>query len=354
MRDGLHLLLRGRTNRSPARSRFMDQISGICQRPLEASYVLPIAATTPQLRPLTGYLTRLSRIISDVIVVDGSPPEVFAAHAQAWSGQVRHIRPQIQTGNGKVAGVLTGVCLADHEAIVLADDDVRYRQSELVRLVNLLQNYEVVRPQNYFRPLPWHARWDTARSLYNRLSGGDWPGTLGIQRSALLKAGGYSGEVLFENFEMVRTICAVGGQELVAADLYVARRPPTTSHFLSQRVRQAYDEWARPVRYAGQLALLPVLFLMVTQFGFELLACVATVAISAAEAGRRKSGGMRVFDAGSAFWGPAWICERAMTSWLALGLRMRGGVRYRNGRIKTAATPLRELKRRISQPSASV
>ncbi len=224
---------------------------------LSATYVLPIAASVSQARALSGYLRRLSRTVDDVIVVDGSPAEVFEAHARAWSTHVRHMRPVHRTASGKVGGVITGVEAARHERVIVADDDVRYRRSELARMIALLGDHETVRPQNFFRPLPWHARWDTARSLLNRLGGGDWPGTLGVRKSALLDAGGYSGEVLFENLEMVRTIEAAGGREAVPLDLFVARRPPETRHFLSQRVRQAYDEWARPARFAMQLALLP-------------------------------------------------------------------------------------------------
>ena len=74
---------------------------------LEATYLLPIAANTPQLRALNGYLRRVSRQMAEVIVVDGSPPEVFAIHAEHWGDHVRHIRPRFKTTNGKVAGVLT-------------------------------------------------------------------------------------------------------------------------------------------------------------------------------------------------------------------------------------------------------
>src|SRR5689334_24505275 len=42
-------------------------------------------------------------------------------------------------------------------------------------------------------------------------------------------------------------------------DLYVARRPPTAEHFLSQRVRQAYDDFAIPPRMAAWLGVLPAL-----------------------------------------------------------------------------------------------
>ena len=49
------------------------------------------------------------------------------------------------------------------------------------------RRHDLVRPQNYFEPLPWHARWDTARTLLNRGLGRDYPGTLG--RAPLAPAG---------------------------------------------------------------------------------------------------------------------------------------------------------------------
>lgn len=267
---------------------------------MKASYVLPVSARTSQVRALTGYLDRLSCVIDEVIVVDGSPGDVFEVHARAWSGPMRHIRPTSRTTNGKVGGVMTGVQAARHEHIIVADDDVRYRRAELERMLTLLQHFEVVRPQNIFRPQPWHARWDTARSLLNRLAGGDWPGTLGVRRSVLLDAGGYSGDVLFENLEMVRTIKAAGGREAVPLDLFVMRRPPPARHFLSQRVRQAYDEWARPSRFAAQLALLPGGLLLLLLGRPAALIAAAACGVAAAEFGRRKGGGRRAFSPSSA------------------------------------------------------
>jgi hypothetical protein len=313
---------------------------------LAATYVLPIAAQTSQSRSLSGYLKRLSRVVDEVIVVDGSRVETFDAHARAWSGHVRHLRPEIRTTNGKVAGVMTGVRAASHEYVIIADDDVRYRRAELVRMLALLQAHDVVRPQNFFHPLPWHARWDTARTLLNRLGEGDWPGTLGVRRSMLLAAGGYSGEVLFENLELVRTMRASGGREAVPLDLFVARRPPDATHFMSQRPRQAYDEWARPARLAAQLALLPA-GIALARKGPGWLVAAAACAVAAAEIGRRKGMGRTVFPPSSALWTPAWLAERAVTSWMALGTRLfLGGVRYRATRLKNAATPRRILEER--------
>lgn len=316
---------------------------------LPISYVLPIAAVTPQIRALDGYLRRLSRLVDEVIVVDGSSDTVFAAHAVAWGQSVRHLRPAQVTPNGKVGGVVTGVMAARNEAVVIADDDVRYRRGEIVRMIALLGDCDVVRPQNWFHPLPWHARWDTARSLLSRATGGDWPGTIGLRRSRLMAAGGYAGDVMFENLELVRTVEAAGGREHVADDLFVVRRPPSAAHFAGQRVRQAYDEWARPARLIAQLAILPAAAALVRHRRLGALGGMVVASVLIAEAGRRRSEGARVFPGSSALWAPLWLGERALTSWLALGTRLVfGGVRYRSGRLKRAATPRAELETRVA------
>ena len=314
---------------------------------VHASYILPIRSSESQERELTSYLRRLAAFVDEIIIVDGSPPDVYDTHAAAWQSLVRHISPEIETPMGKVGGVLTGLEYARNERIVIADDDVRYSEAALTRAVDRLTGADVVRPQNYFYPRPWHARWDTGRILLNRLTGGDWPGTLAIRRSALEATGGYRGDVLFENLELVRTIRAAGGREAVPLDLFVERRPPSTRHFLSQRVRQAYDEWARPRRLIVQLFLLPVGVLLFVFFGWVSVGAATLAAIAAAEAGRRRADGRRVFPPTAALWAPLWLAERAVTAWLALGTRLVfGGVSYRGGRLRDAATPLRELQRR--------
>jgi len=318
--------------------------------PLAASYVLPLKADAPQDAGLTPYLRHLARLVDDVVVVDGSPPDVFARHAAAWGGLGRHLRPEVETPMGKVGGVLTGLRHARHDRVVVGDDDVRYDAAALGRVLDLLDRVDVVRPQNVFEtadggPLPWHARWDTGRTLLNRLVGGDWPGTLGVRRSAL--PDGYRGDVLFENLELVRTVRAGGGREAVPLDLFVARRPPSTRHFLSQRVRQAYDEWARPGRLAAQLAVLPAAAGLAARGRWRTLGAGALAVAALAEAGRRRGGGRKAFAPTAALWAPLWVTERAVTSWLALGTRLAlGGVPYRDGRLREAATPLRVLRRR--------
>jgi hypothetical protein len=315
---------------------------------LAATYILPIRREAPmpdaEQRELTDYLRVLATHL-EVIVVDGSPDPLFDRHHEAWHNLTRHIRPQLMTLNGKVGNVVTGIREARHDRLVIADDDVRYSPNELGRVVRELDRAEVVRPQNYFDPLPWHARWDTARSLLNRLTGGDWPGTLAVRRSILLATNGYDGEVLFENLELVRTVRAVGGRERVLLDLFVRRLPSDSKHFWSQRTRQAYDELARPLRLLVWLGVLPMLFAVVMQRKWVAAALGLVGVVSLAEAGRRRAGGTRVFPWSSSLFGPAWVMERSVCSWIALAMRViHGGVPYRGRVLRRAATPMRELQ----------
>ena len=313
---------------------------------VRATYILPLKrGSAGGLADLPEYLARVAEW-AKVLVVDGSAPEVFAAHSAEFPVCVGHVAPAHACLNGKVAGVLTGLELARTEFCVIADDDVRYTEPVFRRMLALLLTADVVRPQNYFEPLPWHARWDTARTLLNRALGADYPGTLGVRRSVLLRAGGYCGDVLFENLELIRTVRAAGGTEARASDLFVARRPCSARHFLTQRVRQAYDGFAQPLRLASELALLPVLAAGTRRFR-SLPVIAAAAAAGVAEIGRRRRRGTEVFPASSAVWAPIWLLERSVTVWAALWHRLTGGVPYAGTRISKAGHSLRELRRTV-------
>ena len=317
---------------------------------LPLSYVLPVKlAAGEDAGDLTDYLTHLREWCDEVFVVDGSAPAVFAANAQRWSPLVHHRAPDPRHDclNAKVMGVLTGAEQARHEHLVIADDDVRYDRASLARTHELLAAYDLVRPQNVFDPVPWHALWDTARSLLNRAVGADFPGTLAVRRSRLLAAGGYDGNAMFENLELIRTIETAGGRTVAPLDLFVIRRPPTSGQFWGQRIRQAYDDFAIPLRMALWLSILPVL--AVRRRSPATLGTMASAAVLVAERGRRRGGGTNVFPLRASLLAPLWVLERAVCSWLAVGQRLRfGGVRYRGGVIPLAAHSTATLRRRAA------
>jgi hypothetical protein len=311
-------------------------------------YILPLkVAPGTDATELTNYLRQVSEL-AHVIVVDGSGQESFDLHDTLWADTVTHVRPDpdLRFSNGKVNGVLTGFRHCRFDKVVIADDDVRYEPRQLHRLELALDTADLVRPQNYFQPLPWHARWDTARSLLNRaLAGGDFPGTLGLRLTPQLRARGYDGDVLFENLELIRTVRAAGGRERVMLDFYVRRLPPTAGHFRRQRLRQAYDSFAQPGRLLVELALLPTAVLLARRP--RRLAALVSVALGTAELGRRRANGKAVFPAATAWFAPAWLAERALYSWLAVAERvLHGGVRYSNHRLRCAAHSVSELAER--------
>ena len=317
--------------------------------PLRAEYILPLRwAEDSGLDELLPYLEQLCSWIP-VTVVDGSTPDLFDRHRARFPTSVRHIRPEPGAGgNGKVAAVMTAVHLSCAEALVIADDDVRFTREGINSLITALQHAHVVRPQNFFSPLPWHACWDTARTLINRALADDFPGTLAVRREALVATGGYDG-VLFENLELIRTVTAAGGLENRLAALFIARRPPTSRHFLRQRVRQAYDSFAQPGRLCVELALVPLLagvLVRAPRLAIPALLWSAVAAVALAEVGRRRHSGGRVFPARTVLFAPLWVAERAVCTWIALVLRIGGGVPYAGTRLKTAAHSTAELRAR--------
>lgn len=320
------------------------------------SYVLPLRWSEPgPIGELSAYLRSIAGAVDEILVIDGSPASVFAEHSRALGGVARHLtpHPDLDFQMGKVNGVLTGVRESAGERIVIADDDVRYDPAALARAAALLDEADLVRPQNYFDELPWHARWDTARSLLNRVFTGDptfpvgdFPGTLAVRRSVLLATGGYDGNALFENLELMRTIRAAGGKVATPLDLYVARKPPSTAHFLSQRVRQAYDDFAMPARLGTFLTVIPLAARSLWRGRLDRLLAAALASIAIAEIGRRRSGGAERFPLGGSLLAPAWIAERSLCSWLALAAKLRGGVLYGGRRLGHSATTLRRLRGR--------
>lgn len=315
------------------------------------TYVLPLKwREAGDVAGTAAYLKWVSRRC-DVIVVDGSPSDVFDVHAAAWSDYAKIVPPDpdLNYAMGKVNGVVTGIRHADSPYVVIADDDVRYEHESLVRLRRELDRAEIVRPQNYFDPLPWHAAWDTSRTLLNRSFWADYPGTLGIRRDFFMSLGGtYDGDTMFENLELMRTVEAGGGTVFSPLDLYVHRQPPDSGHFFSQRVRQAYDDLAQPARLFPTLAVLPTV-LLAGRRRKKVVTALALGGVGFAELGRRRAGGTKVFPWYTSFTAPLWIAERALCSWLAVWSRVRrGGIAYGGGIVPMAANSPKELRRRLA------
>jgi hypothetical protein len=321
------------------------------------TYLLTIRRVRFDEREAAGF-AKYFRMLADagceVLVVDGSPREVFAAHAAAWRGACRQapVDPQYRYLNGKVNGIHTGVALASQDRIILADDDIRYTAADVRRMSRLLDANEMVRPQNYLHPLPTWARTEAARMLINRawIAEGDYPGTLGVRREAMLRVGHYDGDVLFDNEEVVRHFRARGASICYARDFFLLKRPPSFRKWVEQRPRQAYEDFvmrAKTLFFAALPSAFAAAWLAFGRRG-ALLFVLAVAAGSALLAARGLGdGAARFFPAWVCAYAPLWVAERTLSTYWAFYWRVaRGGYPFGDrlvskgtGRDWTAAGP---------------
>jgi hypothetical protein len=304
---------------------------------LRCTYLLPIRrvrANEREMEEFARYFRSLARAGCEVLVVDGSRAEVFAAHERAWGDVCSHVtvNPKYTYLNGKVNGVHTGVDLAGCERIVLADDDIRYTPEDIERACELLDEHEMLRPQNYLKPLPWWARTEGARMLINRgvLRAGDYPGTCAFRRSTCLRVGHYDGDVLFDNEEIVRHFALGGARVCYARDFFILKRPPSFRKWIEQRPRQAYEDFVMRAKTALFMSLLPLVVALWLLAGARAMlgfvAFVSVTAVLVALRGLVREHAYRFFPARLILYAPLWVLERALSSYWALYWRVtRGG-----------------------------
>jgi len=301
------------------------------------TYLLPIrrqSFSPAEASEFAEYFRRLRNAGCEVLVIDGSPTLVFEQNHAAWSALCRHEQVDGSFGylNDKVNGIHTGVNLASAEKIILADDDIRYTPSEIERVCILLDDFEVVRPQNFMSPLPWWARMEAARMLINRatLRTADYPGTCAFRRAAMLRAGHYDGDVLFDNEEIIRHFASEGARINYATSLFVRKRPPTFQKWIEQRPRQAYEDFGLRAKTALFFILLPLAILVAFAAGAKgiafYVAALAMLAIVLAAIGRRRGTASRYFPLSVCLSAPLWIIERSLSTYWALYWHfIRGG-----------------------------
>ena len=269
----------------------------------------------------------------EVVVVDGSPGEVFAQHHQTWSDVCRHHEVDRRFGylNDKVNGIHTGVELASNEKIILADDDIRYTTVDVTKMIALLDEFEMVRPQNFLSPLPWWARMESARMLINRatLRIGDYPGTCAFRRATMLRIGHYDGDVLFDNEELIRHFARAGAKIDYAIDFFILKRPPHFRKWLEQRPRQAYEDFGLHAKTTLFFLLSLVVILSAIVGGFAaFVICIVILSISAialACAGGARGEASNYIPPWLCLYAPLWIAERSLSTYWALYWHLRHG-----------------------------
>jgi hypothetical protein len=312
------------------------------------TYLLPIRRTSfcaAETEELRDYFAGLQAAGCEVIVVEGSAQQIFARHHDKWLGVCRHVivDPRFRYLNDKVNGIHTGISLATSERIILADDDIRYLPGDVDKICALLEQFEVVRPQNYFvasassrcfsehrqdasATLSIWAKMEAARMLINRatLRNADYPGTCAFRRSTILNAGEYDGDVLFDNEEIVRHLARRGSRICYANNFFIHKRPPKFRKWLEQRPRQAYEDFGlrfKTILFASLLPIALALAIINIRYMSIFLMSILLAAIGWARGNARK-----YFPFNICFFTPFWIFERALsTYWAFYWFLTRGG-----------------------------
>ena len=293
------------------------------------TYLLPIrraSFSASETAELVDYFRTLTNAGLTVLIVDGSSTQVFQQHHEAWNSLSRHEKVDRSFGylNDKVNGIHTGVNLATTEKIILGDDDIRYAPAQIDRVCELLDDFEVVRPQNFLAPLPWWARMEAARMLINRatLRIADYPGTCAFRRETMLRVGHYDGDVLFDNEELIRHFARAGASINYATNLFVQKRPPRFRKWIEQRPRQAYEDFGMRAKTALFFSL-PILALAIGlasgMKGFLLyLLSLCLISTALAVAGRFRGTASQYFPWSVCLFAPLWIIERSFSTYWAL------------------------------------
>ena len=139
-----------------------------------------------------------------------------------------------------------------------------------------------------------------------------------MRRSRLLAMGGYDGDVLFENLELIRTVRADGGRIAAPLDLYVRRRRPRPrTSGASGCGRRTTTSRCR----CGWRCWLAVVPLLATAFARRRRVGLALGSVGLGAARRAGTTTRRrppAFPATSSLLAPVWVLERGVCAWLAL------------------------------------
>jgi hypothetical protein len=278
---------------------------------------------------LAQYLSFLSLEDCEVVVVDASSHAAFEENRRVLRWVGRHVAPseRQRTSTGAIDLVRAGSMLASCEKVIVANANVRYSAAELDELLALLDQHEVVEPQDYLDPMPWWGSIDAARMLVHRgiEPHPDHGATFAFRRSALRGLRGLDIDYYDEPEDPVRKLAMQGAEVHSASDLFVRRTPPELEEWVEERPRQAGDDFALPVKSAFFFGLLPLALLLTIFGGFRLAGGYAgTIAFATvALAMRGRAGASAFFPLRACLFAPLWVLERSVSVYWALYRKLR-------------------------------
>lgn len=273
------------------------------------SYIVVLDGGCSDLREFAAYLSDLGVAKCDVIIIDASSEHTFARHRRVLCWVGRHIaaRPRHRNFAGAIDPIRAGVELASCDKVIVAEPAVRYSAKAIDEVCEMLDAHESVEPQAYLEPLPWWGGIEAGRILVHRaIEPSSHGATFAFRRNAARAS---------RDLERVP-----------APEVFVRRLPPTVDQWLSERPRQAGDDFTFPMKTAFFLALIPLAMLLATFGGVRLAGgyAGAIACASIALALRGRVGASSFFPLRACLFAPLWVLERSVSVYWALFRRLRG------------------------------
>src|SRR5581483_2454225 len=293
------------------------------------SYVIAIErtdGTAADLLPLAQYLSQVAVYGCDVIIVDGSPRELFEENRSVLRWVGRHVATRrTHRHEAGIDPVAAAIDFASYEKVIVADHAVRYSEGCIETLCALLDQHEVVVPQNYLDPLPWWGAIEAGRILVHRgiEPSGDG-GTFGFRRSAVRALRSIDSHLDAADRPLHR-LENQGAELYSAGDVFVRREPPRLHEWLRDLPRSASAELATPLRGAFFFTLIPMSLVLAMMGGLGIAGsftlAIAIAALVLAMRGRIGAGDF--FPLRTCLCAPLWVLERSLSVYWALLRKLR-------------------------------
>jgi len=279
-------------------------------------------------RNFANYLSTLGIAGCEVIVVDDTPSFDRNRRILRWVARHLQVLPRHRSLTGGVDPLRAAFDLATCEKVIVARPRVRYAAEDVERICSLLDEHEVVEPQDYCDPMPWWGGIDAGRMLVHRgiepLP--DHGATFGVRRSAIRSLRSLD-SLDDAGDDCVRRLQFGGAEVFAPSDVFVRCEPPQIGHWLRDSARHAGDDFAMPVKTAFFFALLPLVALLASFGGARLAGSYAGIVATGAVllALRGRSGVSRVFPLHACLFAPLWVLERSVIVYWALLRKVSGG-----------------------------
>ena len=196
-----------------------------------------VTSSPSGLKQLANYLSGLGLNEVDVVVLDPSPAAEFEATARVLRWVARHVAvtPEHRTRTGAIDIVRAALAVAKCEKVIVAADDVRYTPQAIGQLCDLLDQHEVVEPQDYLDPLPWWGGIEAGRILLHRgvEPQPDHGATFGFRRTAVRSLRTLAAAHVHD--DQTRRLAAVGAEVYPAPEVFVRRQPGALGEWLTGR-----------------------------------------------------------------------------------------------------------------------